>query len=328
MALPDRRLALRTLAALAGALALPSALAQAPRKPRVAILMYGAPANFTTRAGAFIAGMKALGYIDGRDVVYDWRTANGQDDVLQQIARELAKEDVDVVLSPSDRTTHALQRSGIRKPVVMAAADEPVASGFVKTIARPQTNFTGLTTDVLEHVPRLLEYLEEAVPRMERAVALVNPANPIYKPWTASLKTAAQKSGVRLELVEAASSAQIDRAFADRLHADGVVVMSDPLFYNERKQIVGYAELRRRPAVYPLRGYVEAGGLMSYGPVIEENFARAASFVDRLLKGANPQSLAIEGPPKYELVLNRKSARTLGLALPEELVKRADRVIG
>jgi ABC-type uncharacterized transport system substrate-binding protein len=325
-----RRSALVTLAALAGYAVLAPARAQSPLKPRrVAILQFGAPANFKSRADAFMKGMKELGYVEGKDVVYDWCSANGQIDLLQQEARELAGGNVEVIVSASMLTTQALHRANVKVPVVMVAVDDPVASGFVQSIARPQTNFTGLTADVLDQVPRFIELLSSAVPRLSRVVGLVNPTNTTYRAYCSSLSASAQKAGARLVIVDAATAQQMDRAFhGGKDEADGVVVMSDALFYTGRKQIVELAETSRRPVIYPLRGYVEAGGLMSYGPKLEDNFLRAATYVDNLLKGANPATMAIEAPAKYELVINRNTALALGLAIPDELLKKADRVIG
>ncbi|MGZ5081429.1 MAG: ABC transporter substrate-binding protein [Usitatibacter sp.] len=326
----QRRHALITLAALAGGALAAPARAAAQRKPqRVAILMFGSPANFKSRADAFISGMKALGYVEGRDVVYEWHTANGQHDLLEEQARELAVEEVDVILSASTLTTHALHRANIQAPVVMAAVDNPVANGFVQSVARPQTNYTGLTAEVLDQIPRFIELLSSAVPRLARVAGLVNPTNTAYHAYCANLRASALKAGAKLVVVDAALPQQIERAFlGGNERVDGVVVMSDAMFYTERKRIVELAEASRRPVIYPLRGYVEAGGLMSYGPKLEPNFLRAATYVDNVLKGANPAGMAIEAPAKYELVINRRAALALGLAIPDELLKKADRLIG
>jgi putative ABC transport system substrate-binding protein len=273
--------------------------------------------------------MRELGYTEGKEVVYEWRTGNGQHDLLAQQARELAASDVEVIVSASEPTTEALHAAKVKVPVVMGAVDDPVASGFVRSLARPQTNYTGITADVLDQLPRFIELLASAVPRLSSVAGLVNPTNTTYRAYCASLKASANKAGARLLIVDAANAGEVDRAFqGGKGQVDGVVVMSDSLFYTERKQIVELADTSRRPVIYPLRGYVEVGGLMSYGPRLEHNFARVAAYVDNLLKGADPATMAIETPSKYELVINRNTARRLGLAIPEDLMKKADRVIG
>ena len=321
----------RTLAALAGVAAsvIFPARTQSVRVYRVGILTYGSRANFRARADAFFSAMRALGYEDGRNVQYRWTSANGQDDLLQSFARDMARDPPDVVLSASALTTKVLQQASRTIPIVMAASEEPVLEGFVKSLDKPGTNITGISGSVLDHIPRHLELLVEVAPRIRRVVALLNPDNPTHAAYRSRLE-AAIRPPRRFMMVEARNRDQIDRVFERRPRADepeGLLVMNDPVLYTERRTIAEGAARLRQAAVYPLRGFVEVGGLMSFGPNPEASFIRAASFVDRILKGARPAEMAIEPAPRIELVLNRDAARSIGLTLPENLVKQAATVI-
>ncbi|HZZ92030.1 MAG TPA: ABC transporter substrate-binding protein [Usitatibacter sp.] len=324
-----RRRILAAFAALTGAAVAPRILAQPPRPYRVGILTYGSKVNFQTRADAFFSAMRALGYEDGRNVRYQWTSANGQDDLLQAFARDMARDPPDVVLSGSALTTRVLQRATKTIPIVMAAAEDPVLEGFVKSLAQPGTNITGISASVLDHLPRHLDILMEVSPRIRRIVALLNPANATYGAYRARLE-AAIRPPRRLAVIDARDRAEIDRVFDRRARAEeveGLVVMNDPMFYTERRTIAEGASRLRQAAIYPLRGFVEAGGLMSWGPNPEASFIRAATFVDRILKGGRPAEIAVEPAPRIELVLNRDAARSIGLTLPPDLLKQAATVI-
>ena len=308
-----------------------SARAQAPAKvPRVAILTYGSASNARSRSEAFQRGMRDLGYVEGRNVRYEWRSANGQPDLLRDLALELSRRDVDVIVSSSTGTTDALLQATKSIPIVMTTVDDPVARGFVRSLARPGSNVTGLTTNILDHVAKFLDLLASAVSGLTTAAALMNPANSIYRPYRTRLEAAARASRVRLVVLEATTPGEIERAFgraaADRV--GGVVVMSDRFLYSERIYIAELAARLRLPAIYPQQGYSDAGGLMSYGQNSEDNYFRASAYVDKILKGAKPAVLPIEQSSNFELVINRDAARAIGLALPQELLRRARRVIG
>lgn len=324
----SRRRTLAALASLAASAILPLHGEQV-RVYRVGILTYGSRANFRSRADAFFAAMRALGYEEGRNVQYRWTSANGQDDLLQNFAREMARDPPDVVLSASALTTKVLQHASKTIPIVMAASEEPVMEGFVKSLAQPGTNITGISASVLDQIPRHMELLTEVSPRIRRVVALLNPDNPTHAAYRSRLE-AAIRPPRRFMMVEARNRDEIDRVFERRPRADepeGLLVMNDPVLYTERRTIAEGAARLRQAAVYPLRGFVEAGGLMSFGPNPEASFTRAASFVDRILKGARPAQMAIEPAPRIELVLNRDAARSLGLGFPPDLLKQAATVI-
>jgi putative ABC transport system substrate-binding protein len=307
------------------------ARAQAPAKiPRVVTVTFGSPYNAKTRIEAFRKGMSELGYEDGRNVHLEWRSANGQPDLLRSLAAELARGGADVIVSSSSTTTEALVAATKTVPIVMASAEDPVASGFVRTLARPDSNVTGLTANGMEQISRHVEMLVKAIPQLSRVAALMNPANPIYSIYRARLEAAAKASRLRLVFADARTSREIERAFfgLESKQVGALVVMSDGVFYTDRKLITELAERFRLPAIYPHQGYSAEGGLMSYGQNLEENYFRAAAFVDRILKGANPAELPVEQPPNHELIINRKAARAIGFTFPAELVKRANKVIG
>ena len=327
----NRRQALLATGALGASLLLATARAQGPAKiPRVAIFNFGSRYNARSRTDAFIKAMRELGYEEGRNVQYEWRFANGQPDLLRDLALEISRDSVDVVVSAATITTEALLQSTSSVPIVMASVEDPVISGFVKSLARPETNVTGLTSNALEQIPRHMEFLMKAVPSLAKAAALVNPSNAIYAAYRARLEAAARAARVRLTLMDATTYRDIERVFTGLATSPvgGLIVMSDGSFYTERNTITELAARFRIPAIYPQRGFAEAGGLMSFGQNLEYNYARAASFVDRILKGANPAEMPVEQPVNFELVINRNAARSLGLALPADLLKRAQKIIG
>lgn len=320
----NRRHSLAALAAIAAA-GLPGARAQAPvRVPKVAILLYGSRANFASRAEAFTKAMASLGYVEGKTVTYDYRIANGQEDLLATHAAEIGRGGGAVVVSVSTHTTRALKAAGIATPVVMAAAEEPIAEGFVKSLEKPGGNITGINASVLDQLDKHVELLFQVAPRLSRITALLNPTNPTYRTYRARLQSVV-RPGTRLVVADASTAEQIESAFPARARddADGLIVMNDTLFYNERRTLTEIAARAKRPAIYPARGFVEAGGLMSWGPNPEANFARAAVYVDRILKGARPADMPVEQASRIELVANREAFRAMGLAIPPEIQRQA-----
>jgi len=297
--------------------------------PCIAVLTSGSAVNARPRIEAFRKGMEELGYVEGRNVHYELRHANGQLDLLRESARELAR-DADVIVSSSALTTRTLKEESVSIPVVMVAVDDPVADGFARSLAHPGANFTGLTANVLGQAPRFVELLSQASPKLARLALLANPSNPTHRAFRARMESAAARAGARTTLLEASTPEQLEIAFPATGEDvfDGLVVMYDTMLYSQRIRVVELARDTRRPVIYPQRGYVEAGGLMSYGPQVEQNYRRAASYVDRILNGAQPRDMSIEPPVRFELVINRTAARGLGVQLPPGFLKKADRVIG
>jgi putative ABC transport system substrate-binding protein len=325
-----RRRALAAFASLAIAPALAETrLRMVRRIQRVAIVFYGTPANSRSRRDAFVNAMRELGYEDGRNVRFDWRYANGQPDLVVRNATQLSHEIVDVVVSFSAINTEALRDAGISAPVVMSALDDPVRSGFAHELARPGTNFTGLTTNVVAQASRYLELLLEAVGKASVLGLLASPASSTYQLFRSRVDEAAARRGVHVASLDAATPEEIDRVLGRGQPAmQGLIVTSDTLFYNERRRIVELANEARLPAIYPRFGYVEVGGLMSYAPNDERLAARAAKFVARIIEGEAPEAMPIEGPIVYELAVNRRAAKSMALELPSALIKKADRLVG
>jgi putative tryptophan/tyrosine transport system substrate-binding protein len=321
----DRRRSLAALAALAASAITPLSARPRPAKlPRVGIFLFGSEANFKYRAGAFIAAMASLGYVQGKTVAYDWRASNGQADLLKSHAAELMRGGHDVVVSSNTATTRMLQAVGGATPIVFGASEDPVIEGFVKSFEKPGGNITGVVSSVLDHLTRHVELLAVVAPRLTRITALLNPAEPTYARYKSRLQSAV-RTGTKLIVVDASTPRELENAFPARARddADGLFVMNDTMFYNERRTIAELSVRAKRPAIFPARGYVEAGGLMSFGPNPEANFTRVAAMVDRILKGARPSELPVEPPVKLEVVVNRETMKSLGLSLPPAVAAEA-----
>jgi putative ABC transport system substrate-binding protein len=322
----------RALAVLA-TLAIPAALAQprtrqVKRIRRVTIFFFGTPANSRTRREAFVKAMQELGYVEGRTVRYDWRYANGQPDLVARHAREISDNVTDVVMSFSTANTLALREAQVAWPVVMIAVDDPVRSGFAHDLSRPGMNFTGMTTNVVAQAPRYVDLLQEAAGKPAAFGLLASPASTTYKLFRSRTEAEAARRGVRIVALDAATSQDIDRVLGMDHPVQGLIVTTDALYYTDRRRVVELVAERRIPAVYPRFGFVEAGGLMSYGPNDEYFATRGASFASRILQGDAPSEMPIEGPTRYELSVSRKAAQAIGLKLPASFLQKADHVVG
>jgi putative ABC transport system substrate-binding protein len=299
------------------------------RIQRIAILFYGSPGSSASRRAAFVRAMREHGYEDGNNVRYNWLYANGQPDLVARHAAQLTREVTDVVVSFSTNNTTALREAGVARPVVMIAIDDPVRAGFARELAHPGTNFTGMTTNVVAQAPRYVELLAEALGRMSAIGLLASPASTTYRLFRARVEDEAARHGIRVAALDATTPDDIERALG-RGHpgVQGLVVTSDSMFYNERRRIVELVNGERLPTIYPRFGYVEVGGLMSYGPNDDRFAARAAKYVARIIEGEAPENMAIESPETYELAVSRRAARTIDLDLPATFIKKADRVVG
>jgi putative ABC transport system substrate-binding protein len=324
----QRRVFLAGLAAASCGSFLARAQPAANRAARVGIFHFGSAANFRSREEAFKREMARIGY-DGSRVQYYSEGAYGQRDLLEQRARTFARAPLDVILSSSSMTTQALRRAAPGTAIVIAAAEDPVAEKLAETLQRPGRNITGVTASVVDYLRRHVDMLERVQPRLTRVTALLNPENPTYARYRARLEGAA-RPGTRIVIADARNDKEIERAFPPRPRddAEGLIVMNDGVFYTERRFIAELAARAKRPAIYPLRGYVDAGGLMSHGPNIEQNFVRAAHIVDRILKGERASEIPFESPPRIELVLNRDVANNLKVTFPPELLKEAATIVG
>jgi putative ABC transport system substrate-binding protein len=280
---------------------------------------------------AFRQGLRDLGYVEGRNVVIEYRDAEGKQR-LPALAAELVALKVDVIVAPGTPAALAAKQATKTLPIVFAGVTDPVTDGLVTSLARPGGNVTGLSNLGPELIGKRLELLTQAVPG-------VSPVAVLWQPGAASERTdkdmlkeadvAARALGMRLQFVEARGPADIDRAFSDmtRARAGALTVLATTMFLIERRRLVDLAVKNRLPTVYSFREYVDSGGLMSYGPNQADTFRRAATYVDKILKGAKPADLPVEQPTKFELVINLKTAKALGLTVPPSLLRRADEVI-
>jgi putative ABC transport system substrate-binding protein len=281
---------------------------------------------------AFRQGLRDLGYVEGRNVVIEYRDAEGKPERLPALAAELVALKVDVIVAGG--TPHALAAKQATRtlPIVFIGAADPVTSGLVTSLARPGGNVTGLSFLAPELVGKRLEQLKQAVPGVSRVAVLWQPGGQGERTDKEMLKeaeAAARALAVRLQFVEARGPDDFDRAFSDmtKARAGALTVLGGTMFFNERRRLVDLAAKNRLPTVYPWRGGVDAGGLMAYGPDLADLFRRAATYVDKILKGAKPGDLPVEQPTKFELIINLRTAKALGLTIAQSVLGRADEVI-
>jgi len=305
----------------------------ATRTARIGYLAYNLSASPRSLTEAFHQGLHDLGYVPGRNVVIEVRSAEGMPERLPALAAELVALNVDVIVTAAGTLAALAAKHATRTvPVVFIGAGDPVTSGLVTSLARPGGNVTGMSLLFPELVGKCLEQLKQAVPGVSRVAVLWQPGAVPERAGKDILKeaeVAARALGVRLHVVEARAPADIDRAFSEmtRAGAGAVTVQSTPMFINERRRVADLAVRNQLPTVFSFREYVEAGGLMSYGPDLADLFRRAATYVDKILKGASASELPVEQPTKFELVINLKSAKALGLTIPPSVLARADQVI-
>jgi ABC-type uncharacterized transport system substrate-binding protein len=279
---------------------------------------------------AFRQGLRDLGYVEGQNFVIEYRGAEGKEERLSDLAAELVRLHVDVIVAVGPSATRAVQHATRTIPIVMTGSADPVAQGFVASLARPGGNITGGSFLMAELPSKRLELLKETVPQSTRVAVVGNPADPSYEARMHNLRMAAQALGLHLHVIEVRRADELDPAFAAMTHAgaDALLVLPDVALMDPlHGRIAALATQSRLPAMYGWRAYVEAGGLMAYGPSLRDLWRRAASYVDKLLKGAKPADLPVEQPTKFELVLNRKTAQALGITFPPTLLVLADEVI-
>ena len=275
-------------------------------------------------------GLRELGYVEGRNVVFERRFADGKQERLAALAVELVKLKVDIIVTGSNPVIAAVRQATATIPVVMAVSRDPVGSGFIASLARPGGNITGLANDPApEIMGKNLELLKEVVPRASRVALLWNPVPAGAAIYKNAVETAARNLGVTLQSVEIRAENEFESAFAAmiRERVNGVVVTSDPIFLGSRSQLVRLAGRHRLPTVYVQREFVEAGGLMSYGGNLAYQFRRAAVYVDKILKGAKPADLPVEQPTQFDLVVNMRTAKDLGIKIPNSVLALATKVI-
>jgi putative tryptophan/tyrosine transport system substrate-binding protein len=274
-------------------------------------------------------GFRDAGYVEGHDVAIECRSANGDYDKVAGLATDLVRSKVDVIVVENTFATRALKRATSTIPIVMAIVADPVGSGLVASLAHPGGNVTGFSQMIPELSAKELQLLKETIPHLTRVAVLWNPATPWHPKVIAELKAEAPSLSIELSFVGARTPEQVGPAFAaiSRAHAQALYVIGDALFLTHRMMLLRQVSKARLPGIYAQRVVAEAGGLMSYGTNYEDLFRRSAGYVDKILKGAKPADLPIEQPTKFELVVNLKTAKALGITIPESILLRADEVI-
>jgi putative ABC transport system substrate-binding protein len=269
------------------------------------------------------------GYVEGRDVVIEWRSAMAHFDQIPQLAADLVQRKVDVIVADSTLATQALKHATSTIPIVMAFVADPVGSGLVTSLAHPGENVTGLSMMIPELSAKRLQLLKEAIPRLTRVAVLWNPGTPWHPKVIEDLRAVAPSLSIELKFVSARTLEEIGPALsaARRAHPQALYPIEDALFTIHRTKLIKLASNARLPAIYWNKVFVNDGGLMSYGTNYDDLFRRAAGYVDKILKGAKPGDLPIEQPTKFDLVVNLKTAKALGLTIPESILLRADEVI-
>ena len=321
------------IAILAGSLLATPLAAEAQPKagvPRIGYLGNSSPSLESDLVDAFRQGLGEFGYTEGQNITIEYRWAEGKYDRFPDLVADLVRLKVDVIVTAGTPGALAAKQATKTIPIVMAVAADAVGAGLVASLARPGGNVTGSTTIVQELEGKRLELLREVVPRLSRVAVLWNPANPVQPIILKQTQLAAPGLRLRLEPIVGVSGVrELEGAFAtiSRARPDALILLADRFLLAERTQIVEFAAKRRLPTMYPYREMVKAGGLMSYSPSYPDLFRRAATFVDKILKGAKPGDLPVEQPTKFEFIINLKTAKALGLTMPQSLLQRANEII-
>ena len=320
------------LVAFVVAFAICGAVVQAQQPAKIPRVGYLAPASLSAlaaRTEAFRQGLRDLGYVEGKNIVIEWRSAEGKLDRLPALAAELVRLKVDVIVTTGPTGTRPAKEATSTIPIVMAQDIDPVGTGFVTSLARPGGNITGLASLVPEISGKQLELLKEILPRLSRVAVLWASSNPANAQVLREMERTAETLGLKLQSLDILGVKDIQTAFrvANKGRADAVLVLQNGVALSHRKELAELAISSRLPAMYPRLQFVEDGGLMSYGASFADMDRRAATYVDKILKGAKPADLPVEQPTKFELIINLKSAKQIGLTIPPNVLARADKVI-
>jgi putative ABC transport system substrate-binding protein len=306
------------------------AQAQTPAKiPRIVFLAVQSRTILSERFDAFRQGLNDLGYVEGKNIVLDYLDSDGRQDRLPAVMAEIVHRHTDVIVTGGSQATRAAKKETSTIPIVMAQDNDPLGAGFVASLARPGGNVTGLANLAAELSGKQLEILKEILPKLSRVAVFSDKTEPGNPKALKETEAAAKGFGVQVFYMDVQSAKDIDSAFgvASSKRAEALLVMPTPAMNQRRRRIVGLAVKNRLPAIYPREEYVEEGGLMMYGVNTNDLFRRAAIFVDKILKGAKPADLPVEQPVKFDLLFNLKTAEQIGLAIPPNVLARADRVI-
>jgi putative tryptophan/tyrosine transport system substrate-binding protein len=308
-----------------------SSAAQKPKWiARLGFISPAAPRTAAPNLEALRDGLRDLGYIEGKNIIIEPRWAEGSAERLPHLLAELIQLKVDVVVIGGAAGAIAAKNAGVTIPVVFAAVTDPLGYGIIGSLARPGGNITGVALGVGEGFSgKWVELLKETVPRVASMAVLRNPTHPVGDVFLRETQAAGRALGVTLQYFEARDPSQLDSALSriEKDRAGALIVTPDPLFGSQRKRIVDFAGRRRLPSMFFYKEFVDDGGLMSYGPSFPDSYRRAAVYVDKILKGAKPADLPVEQPPKFEFVINLKTAKQIGLTIPQRVLGRADKVI-
>jgi len=324
-----KKIAVLTLCAMLFALRVWAEAQQPTKVARIGFLNAPPLASISARIDAFRQGLRELGYVEGKNIVIAYRSAEGKAERVPDLAAELVRLKVDVIVSSGPTSTHQAKKATSTIPIVMAFDDDPVGSGLVASLARPGRNITGLSTLSPELSGKQLELLKEIIPTLSRVAVLGTSNRPGTAQGLRETKLAAGALGVQLQYLDVPSPKDIEVAFreARNARAEAVLVLGSPVLNSQRKQILDLAAKSRLPATYSRPEYVEEGGLMTYGVSISDLFRRSATYVDKILKGRTPADLPVEQPIKFEFIINLKAAKQIGLTIPPNVLARADKVI-
>jgi putative tryptophan/tyrosine transport system substrate-binding protein len=326
-----RREFITLLGGAAASVSLPfAAHAQQSRKvPRIGVLLPGTPASFSLRTKAFLEGLRDLGYLEGQTIEIEWKWGQDRVEGLPELAAELVRRNVEVIVTGGTPAAKALKGATGTIPIVMAIIGDPVAAGLVDSLARPGGNATGFSIVAPDLSGKRLELLREIVPNVSPVAVMLNTRNPQSQFELKETQTAARALGLRLHPIQVSPDDTLEQAFAAMSNASArtLIILTDPIFFSQRKSIVDLAARHRLPAMYFFQEFAKEGGLVSYGPSDLDLYRRSATYVDRILKGAKAGELPVEQPTKFELVINLKTAKAIGLDIPPMLLARADEVI-
>ncbi len=302
---------------------------QAAKVPRIGLLSPFSPSATASWHQAFRQGLRDLGWVEGKNISIEYRYAEGRSDRLPDLAADLVRLKVDIIVAAVNTDALAAKNATRAIPIVVASAGDPVALGLVESLARPGGNITGLSQIAPELAGKRLELLKEIVPKLSRVAVLWNPQGTTSPLSWKEIQLPARELGVQLHSLEARSSKDFAKTFeeATRARAGALAIMPDPLFAGNLKRIAELAAKSRLPSIFHLEEFVESGGLVAYGVDRSDQFRRAATYVDKILKGAKPADLPVEQPTKFELVINLKAAKQIGLRIPPNVLVRADKVI-
>jgi putative ABC transport system substrate-binding protein len=302
---------------------------QAAGVRRIGVMSPFSPADTTLWNKALLRGLRDLGWVDGKNLVIEYRYAEGNKDRLPELATDLIQQKVDVLLTSVTLDTLAARKATAEIPIVMVAVGDPVATGFVSSLARPGGNITGLSQMTPDLSGKRLELLKEIVPNLSTVAMVFNPDDQLSILDAREARLSAQRLSIEVHSLEVRSIADLEKVLGDAvtLRAGGLVILPAPILFENVKLIADFAIQNRLPSTFHLREFPMVGGLVSYGVDRSDLFRRAATYVDKILKGASPATLPIEQPTKFELVINLKTARTLGLTIPANLLGIADEVI-